>query len=313
MNRAIAATICLFALVVGLGCESNSQVPRPLDKGSFHLAIPETLEGEVTDINVTELFLTRRLLYMGYQRVEEAAKADILITGSVDCTYYQDHKFHFYDHSVHLEHQFKALVKCTVVDTRKPADAEDRKEILDFPEPLIYGRDKMEDARLDIRRDAGTLLAKHVFHGKIFGDARVVALVDAVGDYRDVRPIHVLIHEFVKCGHDAVPYLLEMLDDDRKVDRAGDYPGMDDSNRELLSYPHIADAALRQILGRDSGLGIDSTSDYIQDVQKAWTWAWEDLQQVPQKYRILTKERQNTRKAAQWGTYQENEAITGDE
>lgn len=295
------------------GCDGGSAPPRALERGTFHLDVTETLEGEPTTPNITDLFITRRLLYLGFERVEDPAAADYRIEGSVVCTYYQDHQFHYYDHSVHLEHQFQAVVKCTLTEVAGKDGQEPRTEVFDFPEPLIYGREKMDDARRDIRRDAGTLLANRLCSGKLLGDPQLVGLMNSLGDGASPKTFNAVIDELVKVGKRSVPYLLEALADDRTVKLTGEYPGLDASNREKFYYYHVADAALKRILRAESGLGIDSTEDYLLNVQAGWTWKWEDMQQVPKKYRILTKKRADTVKATPHGTYQASEAVGDDE
>ena len=75
---------------------------------------------------------------------------------------------------------------------------------------------------------------------------------------------------------------------------SGEYPDLKEWNKDSLRYYHIADLALSELLGRTSGLAIDSSEEYWLRVSLAWTWVWEDVQGIPQAHRTRPEGRKRT-------------------
>ncbi|MGE3164991.1 MAG: hypothetical protein AB7O52_08795 [Planctomycetota bacterium] len=293
-----AVVLALLGALLSGGCTGSSRptpLGVPLNRGTVYVKIEETLDGEPTAVNLIQELVTRRLLYHGFHLVEAPERARYRVEGSLHCRFHKDHTFDFGDQSTHLEYQFEAQLDCTLTDTQGTSgDTPDPlTERFAFPEPLIYGRTQMAAAKRDIRRYAESIFSPQLLNGRILGNPEVKALVDALGNPYDTRTFNEVLDGLVRIGPRAVPYLLDGLTDSRPVRLAGTYPGLEDWNRDSLHFAHIFDRALGEILQRYSPLTLDSTEELLLRVQRGWTWAWEDLQQIPETYRAFAAERKD--------------------
>lgn len=276
-----------------------------LERGTFYVSIEETLEGQATDPNIAELLVVRRLIQHGFQQASSEADARFVITGKVTCTYLQETRFEFEGQGVTLEHQFEGQLDCKLVDKKTPAPSgsEDRfrTERFSFPEPLVNGRNRIEDAERDIRRRVATILSSNIAGGEILGRPEIKGLIDALGDQYETRTFNQILEKLVEHRVDAIPYLLETLSDERPVRLSGEYPGLEDWNKDSLRYYHIADKGLEEIFQQFSGMNLEAGEDELIAIQLAWTWAWEDLQRIPEEFRTKPNARENTVKAPRPG------------
>ncbi|MFQ5653226.1 MAG: hypothetical protein ACE5GW_00670 [Planctomycetota bacterium] len=302
----LALAPLLLLLLGARGCESERpEAPRkPLDRGTFFVAITETLEGEPTEVNIAEHLITRTLLGHGLTPAPRRENARYLLEGTLTCAYHKELTFEFGDMKQLLEHQYKALFECSLTDTRPGAAAgessgehtsgEPDVEVLDFPEPLINGRTDRKLARRDIRRRAATNICERMMNGRLLGRPEIKGLLDALGDPLDPRTFNDIAGRLAAIGIPAVPYLLDALRDDRPVRMKGDYAGLEERNLDAMRYYHVADLALGEILRRSSGLAIDSTEEMHLRVITGWTWAWEDLEGIPEVYRVYPEQRKSS-------------------
>ena len=77
----------------------------------------------------------------------------------------------------------------------------------------------------------------------------------------------------------------------------GEYEDQTAENADQLCVFHMADMALEEIFHAYSGLDINSEMDERLRVLTGWTWAWEDLQKIPQRYRSRTDDRGSSKPA----------------
>lgn len=288
----------LLVLVCAAGCTTEETVDGPvLQRGKFFVNIEETLDGEPTEVNQSQGLVTRRLLHHGFELVESADKARYIVEGTVTCKFHKKATFDYPGtDSITLQYQYEGQMDCKLIDVESPGKDDDPHltERFSFPEPLIDGRQDDEDAKRGIRRWVGTKLANSIAGGKLLGQAEIKALIDALGDPYESRSFDDIVDELKAVGYPAVPYLLEALDDDRPVRLKGTYPGLEEWNADSLRYFHVADKALEEILQRYSGLTVDSIQDHTYAAQLAWTWAWEELQQLPEEHRTDPNQRRKT-------------------
>ncbi len=283
--------LCCPLWVWSASCERPEAPPKAvpaLVRGTAHVAVTETLDGDPTDLNITQLILERGLSLHGFELVPRA-EAQFIISGSLTCDYLQDLTFDFQGASQHLEHQYHGKFDGTLTSV-----ADQRVQELSFPEPLMNGRTDLELARRDIRRRAATLVSETMLRGPILGNRQVRGLLDALTDPLDGRFYNQVIDEISQYGEVAVPYLLEALRDDREVRLEGDYPGFPDLKDGELKVYHVVDLTLREILDRNSGLDPLASDDYIKRIRTGWQWLWEDIQQIPESLRVGSSKRQGS-------------------
>lgn len=271
-----------------LGCDGGSAGPPSgsLDRGTVFVEVTEALDGETTDLNISELLITRALLHHGLHLAPEE-DARYRFEGRLSATFHQRLTMELGGVEQLLEHQWLAEFEGTLTDRgEEGSDAKERTEVFAFPEPLLNGRTDEELARRDIRRRSATIIARDVTRGEILGQPRIAGLLDALLDPFDPRTFDEIERDLVDEGLPAVPYLLDALADERAVRLEGTYPGLEEWNREELKVHHIADRALSEILGRTAGLDLLSTKERRLRVIIGWTWAWEDVQGVPTEWRV---------------------------
>ncbi|MCI0651574.1 MAG: hypothetical protein L0Z55_06810 [Planctomycetes bacterium] len=292
-----------IAALAGAACSctggSASTAPSgnaPLQRGTVHVAIEETLDGEPTEQNVATQLVTRALVLHGYTPVADPSQARFLIEGKNTSTFFQDLKFRVLGQETHLEFQYEGEMSATVTDTTLASGAAGRTETIEVPRER-YGRTDGELAERDIRRLVASSATIKLMRTKLLGDARVIALLDELNDPNGRRSFNDIQRDIVAVGYPAVPYLLAALTDERVVQAKGEYPGLGADNRDRLCYYHIADRALGDILRRESYLALDSEEGYRIRVITGWTWVWEDAQGIPSEHRTLAHKRE-TRVAA---------------
>ena len=285
---------CAFLLGL-LVCLSSCDAPQEksleptlptLKRGTAHVEVSETLDGDLTEINITRLILERGLSLHGFQLVPRA-EAQFLVEGTLTCDYFQDLTFEFKEAKQHLEHQYHGKF-----DGKLTSVSDGRVQELSFPQPLMNGRTDLAMARRDIRRRSATIISETMLRGPILGAPEIRGLLDALTDPLDGRFYNQLMEEIVEHGERAVPYLIEALRDDRAVRLEGAYPGFPDLEEGELKVYHIVDKTLAMILDRDSGLDPISSDDYIQRVRTGWQWLWEDMQNIPDELRIRKSKRE---------------------
>ncbi|MDE0959683.1 MAG: hypothetical protein OSB09_02790 [Planctomycetota bacterium] len=284
----------LLLLLVGLSaCVPTKQSAQSvgesstaaLQRGTAHVDVSETIDGDPTELNITRLILERGLSLHGFQLVPRA-EAQFVVEGTLTCEFFQDLNFEFKESKQHLEYQFHGKF-----DGRLTSIEDGRIQELSFPEPLMNGRTDMGMARRDIRRRSATIISETMLRGPILGDPEIRGLLDALTDPLDGRFHNQVLEEIVAHQERAVPYLIEALRDDRAVRLEGEYAGFSDLAEGELKVYHIVDKALTVLLDRASGLDPLSSDDFIQRVRTGWQWAWEDIQQVPDELRILSSQR----------------------
>ena len=282
----------LLALVVCLSsCDAPPQKSleptlQPLKRGTAHVDVSETLDGDPTEINITRLIIERGLSLHGFQLVPRA-DAQFLVEGTLTCDYFQDLTFEFKEAKQHLEHQYHGKFEGKLTSVK-----DGRLQELSFPQPLMNGRTDLAMARRDIRRRSATIISETMLRGPILGTPGIRGLLDALTDPLDGRFYNQLMEEIAEHRERAVPYLLEALRDDRAVRLEGAYPGFPELEEGELKVYHIVDKTLAMILDRDSGLDPISSDDYIQRVRTGWQWLWEDMQNIPDDLRILRSARE---------------------
>ncbi|MEE8143091.1 MAG: hypothetical protein V3T77_08325 [Planctomycetota bacterium] len=273
---------------------------RPLDRGTFSISIVEVMEGHVTEQNIAQQLITRLMIQHGFHLAKKPEEARYRIEGTLDCTFHKKLNFEYEEQKVHLEHQYKADFRCILSDRgedpdRRKGEGTAKPVVEEFHIPeLINGRIDQRDAKRDIRRRAGTIMAQRLVSERLLGEPKIKGLIDALGDAYDPRTFNQVVEELTARGAEAIPYLLDTLRDERPVRLSGEYPDLKEWNKDSLRYYHIADLALSEILGRTSGLAIDSSEEYRLRVSLAWTWAWEDLQGIPQVHRTQPERRKRT-------------------
>ena len=283
-------------------CMGDPGVAAPkgrIERGTFHVSIQERLEDRKTqeltptDVNVAEVLITRKLVHHGFKLVDDPAKARYLIQGQLDANFHKELNFEFEGQKTLLEHQYKVVFSCSVKDTQKPDAAPER---FDIPE-MINGRNKDIDARLDIRRRPATIVAQRMVQGKTLGRKGILESMRQLGYVQSEKTFNDVMKELVAHGHDAVPYMIEMLYDERPVRLPGEFPGLEEWNKDSLRYYHIADRVLTEILNRDSAVALDSSDIYMRKVRVGWTWVWEEEQGIPKEFREREEDRKSSVKA----------------
>ncbi|MEO2149144.1 MAG: hypothetical protein ABGY15_03040, partial [bacterium] len=137
----------LLALVVCLSsCGTPTQTLQPLKRGTAHVDVSETLDGDPTEINITRLIIERGLSLHGFELVPRA-EAQFLVEGTLTCDYFQDLTFEFKEAKQHLEYQFHGKFEGKLTSVK-----DGRLQELSFPQPLMNGRTDLAMARRDIRR-----------------------------------------------------------------------------------------------------------------------------------------------------------------
>ena len=272
--------------------EGDSNGERVLSRAKIKVEITENLDGKATEINISDLILRRTLALHGFELVEEGH--EYLLSGELNCDFFQDLTFDFQGSSQHLEYQYHARFSGGI------RDAQGREiQDLSFPEPMMNGRTDLALAQRDIRRRAATLIGSRTVGGATLGNVQIKGLLDALTDSLDGRKWNVIVGELTAAGAPAVPYLLDALGDERSIQLPGSYPGFEDLKVGDLKIYHAADLALRDILDRDSFLDPDSTEDYLHRVRTAWLWVWEDMQSLPETLRVRSADREKSIPAAQ--------------
>lgn len=275
----------------GAGC-TRAATHGPLQRGTVFVQIEETLDGESTDFNISQLLLERRLLHHGFALAPEARSARYLLEGKVEARFYRQHTFDYQGASQHLEYQFEGTAHLTLTDTQASAgEGEARTEEFQSAAPEIYGRTDMDDAKRDIRRKVATDISLQVVSGRLLGDAEARGLLDALADSLEQRSVGTLVNSMVARGSRMMPLLLDALEDDRPVRAPGSIPRVGAEQRDLLRIRHVADLALERITGRYSGLGVTSSEDLELAVKLGWTWHWEDVQRIPASHRVASSKR----------------------
>lgn len=311
--RALRALL-LVTLLAGVACSAVAcvrtdarAVDKAIDRGTFFVDITETmqekdaLEAVPTDRNIAQELITRKMLLHGFHLVDSKEKARYVVEGTLKCKWNQLLTFKFREREEILEYQYEAEFLCSLTDTTVKDDGDDpaksmRVERVDIPFQK-NGRQKDELAKIDIRRLVGTTVAEKVVGGRLLGNKDFAKLRDALGDIYEERTFNQVVTEMAGMGYASIPYLLDMLTDDRPVKISGTYTDLEDWNKDSFRYFHIADLALEEQLQRHSGLALDSSEDYRLRVRLAWTWAWEDLQKIPDKYREDASKRKGSVKA----------------
>jgi hypothetical protein len=259
---------------------------QTLERGTAHVDVSETLDGDPTEINITRLIIERGLSLHGFQLVPRA-EAQFLVEGTLTCDYFQDLTFEFKEAKQHLEHQYNGKFEGKLISVK-----DGRLQELSFPQPLMNGRTDLDMARRDIRRRSATIISETMLRGPILGTPGIRGLLDALTDPLDGRFYNQVMEEIAEHRERAVPYLIGALRDDRAVRLEGAYPGFPELEEGELKVYHIVDKTLAMILDRDSGLDPISSDDYIQRVRTGWQWLWEDMQNIPDELRIRKSKRE---------------------
>ena len=300
-GASVRRLVILLVITLSLAsCIQQEIAPiKPLDRGTISVSVAETIDGQPTEMNISQFLLEKAFLLHGF-RLAPAAEARYRFEGTLACTFFQELTFDFQGASQLLEHQFHALFEGRLIDTGDPSmeGSGERVEEFTFPEPMMNGRTDLDLARRDIRRRAATLLVQRSLGGEILGNPSVKGLIDALGDAVDPRIFNEIVADLVAEESTAVPYLLDTLRDERVVQMKGVYPGIEEYGEDQLQYFHIADLALVEILDRSSGLDLLSTEEYRLKIQTGWAWIWEDLQEIPAKYRTRLADRKSSIPAA---------------
>ena len=319
LRSPLLATALIAAVFTSLACvETNADnLDKDVGRGTFFVSITETLqerdslEAVPTERNIASELITRKLMLHGFLLAESKEEARYLIEGSLKCKWNQLLTFKFRQREEILEYQYEAEFLCALTDTTQPETDGDptkslRLERVDIPFQK-NGRQKDNLAKIDIRRLVGTTVGDRIVNGRLLGSKKFTLLRDALGDVYEERSANKIVSEMHELGQVAVPYLLDMLTDDRPVKVSASYLDLEEWNKDAFRYYHVADLALEEILERHSGLSLDSSEDYRLRVRLAWTWAWEDILKIPEKYRESRSKRKTAVKARPRGESSDEE------
>ncbi|MFN0058981.1 MAG: hypothetical protein ACKVX7_11035 [Planctomycetota bacterium] len=304
MRSKLSLPVCLLvsAVVVLSGClaapdgGAQSAEAAPLKRGICFVSVREQLEGAQPDgLNVSQHLLERQMLQHGFQLAKSKDDARFVLDGDANYTYFQELTMTTPDgRKQTIEHQYHGEFLLTLTDREAPKPSGKKTgsgeieedpgvEVFEIPK-FMNGRNDRELAKRDIRRSVATLMCKKLILGRLLGNPPIRSLISSLGDSLDPRTFNEIAAEFVKLGRPAVPYLLDVLLDERPVKMSGSYAGLADWNKESLCYYHIADMALENILARESPLTLDSTEELYKKVITGWHWAWDDVQKIPEPY-----------------------------
>lgn len=263
---------------------------EPLARGTFYVEVAETLDGEATQINYPEAIIARMLTIHGYKRTKKRQSADVVIVGEMQSRFLRTTEFRYKNAAIRLQHQFEASGQVEVTRAARDEDEETPKGESSAPSKVApkrveSGGHVREEAETDIRRMYGTELARAITLCPEVGDGAVVRLIEEVRSPDAKRSIESVSKELAALGSRAVPYLVDLLLVEEPCTLTGK-PACDAGRRGKLQVFHVADDALRRIFGTDSPLIFPGTTDLRIDTYRFWSWKWEEIQPLPDAYRV---------------------------
>lgn len=265
---------------------------EPLARGTFYVDVAETVDGEETEVNYPEAIIARMLTIHGYKRTKKRDSADIVIVGEMQSRFLRTTEFRYKEAAIRLQHQFEASGRVEVTRPRRAEHPDSPKGDTPAsskvaPDRVESGGHLREEAAIDIRRMYGTELARAITMCTEVGDGAVVRLIEEVRKPGANRPIEAVSKDLAALGSRAVPYLVDLLLVEDPCTLTGKPAcNVDMGRRGKLQVFHVADDALRRIFGSKSPLVFPGTTDLRIDTYRFWSWKWEEIQPLPDAYRV---------------------------